>query len=243
MTISISVVIPAFNESQRLPPYLTTIRAYCEEHFSDRHEVIVVDDGSTDGTAVETRQMTTDWPHLQLLQLAENRGKGAAVRTGILAARGELLLFADADGATPIEEEKRLRAVIHDGADIAIGSRLVDAGGVTRQRTWPRAVIGRAFAQVARSLLGLRVRDTQCGFKMFRRDPGRRLFELVTEERFLFDLELLMLAERLGHRVVEVPINWYDQPGSRMRMRREMGRILKGLWRLRRRRITLKDFA
>ncbi|MFV1966892.1 MAG: dolichyl-phosphate beta-glucosyltransferase [Pirellulaceae bacterium] len=242
MTISISLIIPAFNEAERLPQYLTTIRAYGAEHLSDRYEVLVVDDGSSDGSKEAIERIATDWPQLTVLQHAQNRGKGAAVRTGMLAAQGELLLFADADGATAVEEEKRLRAAIDDGADVAVGSRLVAGHGIVIQRTWSRAVIGRLFALAARGLLEMQVRDTQCGFKMFRREPGRQLFEQLTEERFLFDLELLMLANRFGYRVAEVPVNWSDQPGSQLSPSRESWRILKGLWRLRRRQITLNSF-
>ena len=242
MTISISLIIPAFNEAKRLPQFLTTIRAYGAEQLSDDYEVLVVDDGSSDGSRESMERLATDWPQLKLLQHTQNRGKGAAVRTGMLAAQGELLLFADADGATAIEEETRLRAAINGGADVAVGSRLVADQSVVINRTWSRAVLGRLFALTARTLFGTQVRDTQCGFKMFRREPARRLFEQLTEERFLFDLELLILAKRYGYRVAEVPVNWSDRPGSRLSLRREMRQILKGLWRLRRRQTTLNSF-
>jgi dolichyl-phosphate beta-glucosyltransferase len=242
MTISISLIIPAFNEAKRLPQFLATIRAYGTEELSDDYEVLVVDDGSSDGSRESMESLATEWPQLNLLQHAQNRGKGAAVRTGMLAAQGELLLFADADGATAIEEEARLRAAINGGADVAVGSRLVSEQGIVIKRTWSRAVIGRLFALTARTLLGMQVRDTQCGFKMFRREAGRRLFEHLTEERFLFDLELLILAKRYGYRVAEVPVNWSDRPGSQLSLRRELWQITKGLWRLRRRQITLNNF-
>lgn len=238
-SVTISLIVPAYNEARRLPPYLETIHPYLSEQFGEDFEVIVVDDGSNDGLAETLRGKSCHWPQLKVIQHAENRGKGAAVRTGMLAAKGELLLFADADGATPIEEERRLRAAIGAGADVAVGSRLVDGTDVARQRSWPRALIGRAFAAVARRLFGLRVRDTQCGFKMFRGEAGRRLFGLVEETGYLFDLELLTLADKLGCRVAEVPINWSDVPDSRLSMLREWRRIVAGLWRLRRRRAKL----
>jgi dolichyl-phosphate beta-glucosyltransferase len=243
MTISISLIIPAFNEAERLPRFLETIRGYGSEYLSGNYEVLVVDDGSSDGCREMLAEMATQWPQLRLLCHARNRGKGAAVRTGMLAAKGDLLLFADADGATAVEEERRLRGAIHDGADVAVGSRLMADKNVVIRRTWKRAVIGRLFAVAVRVLFGLRVRDTQCGFKMFRREPGQKLFEQLTEERYLFDLELLILAGRNGYRVAEVAVNWSDQPGSRLSLLRESGQILRGLWRLRRRQITLKSLV
>lgn len=243
MPIAFSLVIPAYNEARRLPPFLSTVRSHCSREFADRYEVIVVDDGSTDGLADEVERLSRGFPQLVCLRHAANRGKGAAVRTGMLAAKGSLLLFADADGAAPIEEERRLRAAIEAGADVAIGSRRVAGQGMVRRRTWGRRAIGSAFAQVARAALRLPVRDTQCGFKMFRREAGKRLFELGQENGYLFDLELLILARHLGYPVAEVPIHWSDVPGSRLRLSRELWRIAAGLWRLRRRLITLEPDA
>lgn len=233
MSVSLSLILPAYNEAQRLPPFLTDVRAYLAEYFVDDYEVIVVDDGSTDGLAAMLDETARDWPQLRALCLQENQGKGAAVRTGMLMARGQMLLFADADGATPIEEEQRLRAAIEAGADVAIGSRLLDSSEVSRRRTWPRGLIGRAFARLARWMLKVPVCDSQCGFKMFRRDPARHLFSLVQEKGYLFDLELLVLAERLEYEVAEVPVNWREVPGGHLSMARHWKIILVGLRRLR----------
>lgn len=234
MNLPISVVIPAYNEAERLPPYLTAVRTYLTGHFPD-YEVLVVDDGSRDGLMDMLQDMAAAWPQLKIMQHPHNRGKGAAVRTGMLAGRGQLLLFADADGAAPIEEECRLRRAIAAGADVAIGSRVVDADDVRRQRSWTRRLVGRAFARIARAVVQIPLRDPQCGFKMFRKSPGQQLFGLVEEEGYLFDIELLILASRLGLRVTEVAINWSEIPGSRLRMWREPWRTGRGLWRLRRR--------
>ena len=149
-----------------------------------------------------------------------------------MLSRGRLLLFADADGATPIAEASRLRAEIERGADLAIGSRLLTGDGVQQDRTWSRRLLGRTFARITRALLRLPVRDTQCGFKMFRWDAGRRLFELLREEGFLFDLELLILADQQGYRVVEVPVNWTEKPGGSFHWPREFWRVARGLQRL-----------
>lgn len=233
--IGLSVVIPAYNEAVRLPPYLATLCEYLHARYGDRHEVIVVDDGSDDGLLGLLEPLAGAWPQLRWLRHVANRGKGAAVRTGMLDARGELLLFADADGAAPITEEQRLVAAIRDGADMAIASRLVEDGGVARTRAWARAVSGRLFAQLGRRMFGLSVHDTQCGFKMFRAEVGHRLFAMVQESRYLFDLELLVLAGRLGYRIAEVPVHWTEVPGGHLHPIADLPRILVDLWRLRRR--------
>jgi len=239
MTITLSVIIPAYNEAGRLPPYLASVRTYLDAHYPDGYEVIVVDDGSDDGLPDVLSALRADWPELAVMRHPANRGKGAAVRTGMLAARGELLLFADADGATPIDQEARLSQAIAAGADVAVGSRLVAAPGtlgvVTRQRTRLRGLTGRLFAGLARWLLDISIRDTQCGFKMFRGEAGWKLFSLSRETGYLFDLELLVLADRLGYRVAELPVNWADVPGGHLSLRRELCRVLFGLCRLRRR--------
>jgi len=232
---TLSLVIPAYNEARRLPPYLASVRKCLDSRYGDRYEVIVVDDGSQDGLIGILERLAADWPQLRWLQHAHNQGKGAAVRTGMLDARGELLLFADADGATPIEEESRLSAAVRDGADLAVGSRLAAGAGVHRSRSWLRGLTGRLFAAVARGMLRLRVRDTQCGFKMFRGDVGRRLFPRVREPGYLFDLELLALAEQLGCKTAEVPISWREVPGGHLSLARMLPRVLLDLWRLRRR--------
>jgi len=207
-----SIVIPAFNEARRLPSFLDTVVAYFEGR-DELYEVIVVDDGSTDGTSaiVDTRQVTA----VRVLRLQRNAGKGAAVRAGMLAARGAYRLFADADGATPIEELKRLEPALMAGADVVIGSRaLVDSGvSVTMRRH--RVVADRMFNWlVARA--GLEgVADSQCSFKAFTAAAAGRLFEPHATRGFGFDVELLLRARATGCRLVEVPVTWADQPESK----------------------------
>jgi dolichyl-phosphate beta-glucosyltransferase len=233
--LELSLVIPAYNEAHRLPPYLAAVRSYLDARYRDGYEVLVVDDGSNDGLGELLVQAASQWPRLRTLKHAQNQGKGAAVRTGVLAASGARILFADADGATPIEEEARLAEAIQNGADLAVGSRLVAAAGVERSRSWARGLAGRLFAAVARRLLGLAVRDTQCGFKMFRAEAAQRLFSLAREPRYLFDLEVLALAAKLGYRIAEVPVRWKEIAGGHLSLVREVPKVLRDLWRLYRR--------
>lgn len=230
----LAVVIPAFNEAARIGPYLAAVRAHLAAAYSGGHEVIIVDDGSRDATTDVVMAAARGWPELRLLRLGANGGKGAAVRAGVLVATARRVLFADADGATPIEEEARLGAALAAGAAVAAGSRYVPGPGVTRDRAAGRAVMGGVFRVAARALVGVGVRDTQCGFKMFTAAAARRLFTTGRETGYLFDLELLALAERFGLRVSEVAVNWSEQPGSKVRPVRDGARMFAGLWRLRR---------
>lgn len=209
-----SVVIPAFNEARRLPPYLAEIIAYFEGR-GDPYEVIVVDDGSRDGTADRVREVAGSAP-VRVIPLAGNEGKGAAVRHGMLAAVGAYRMFADADGATPIAELKRLEAALSAGADVAIGSRTVNHPGVSVVARPHRVFAGRMFnGLVAR--LGLPdVGDSQCGFKAFTARAAEAIFGKLRTRGFGFDVELLMLARWHGFRVAEVAVNWVDKPGSKV---------------------------
>jgi len=233
--VTLSLIIPAYNEAKRLSPYLESIRKYFDElnvREINGYEVIVVDDGSLDHTVELVSHYAEGWPQLRVRVHPTNRGKGAAIRDGILAARGELLLFADADGATPIEEERRLRAVIAKGADLAAGSRLLP--GARRKRALHRAILGRLFAVFVRAFMPVAVRDTQCGFKMFRRDAGLHLFELCHEDGYLFDLHILAAAAALGYRVDEVAIRWREVPGSKISLFHEASAMAFKLLELRR---------
>ena len=233
MNHGLSVIIPAFNEADRLPRYLEEVRGHMTAAFGREYEVIVVDDGSDDDTSGAVICSAEGWPEFRLLRHPVNRGKGAAVRTGMLASVGLRVLFADADGATPIEEEAKLRSRIDAGADVAVGSRLLRNPGDESTRAWHRDLAGKAFAAVGRTVMGVNQLDTQCGFKMFRADAGRRLFEACTVDGYLFDLYILAMAERSGLRVAEVPVLWSEQPGSKIHLLKDSLGMLSGLWRLR----------
>jgi dolichyl-phosphate beta-glucosyltransferase len=226
------VVIPAFNEAQRLPPFLEKVVAYFEGR-DEPYEIIVVDDGSTDGTAelVEDKRLGA----VEVLRLQPNLGKGAAVRAGMLAARGAYRLFADADGATPIEELKRLEPMLIAGADVVIGSRVLVDPGVSVTTRWHRVGSGRVFNWLV-ARVGLHgVADSQCGFKAFTAQAAGRLFDALSTPGFGFDVELLLLARATGFRIVEVPVNWADQAGSKVGVLRHGPGMLWQILRARRR--------
>jgi dolichyl-phosphate beta-glucosyltransferase len=214
-----SVVIPAYNEAARLPPYLREVAQYFDR-LDESYEVLVVDDGSVDGTAEAVGELSRAHRSLGLVRFRENRGKGRAVRAGMRLARGALRLMADADGATPIGEVARLQAAVLAGADIAVGSRARPDPAVVRRTLAHRRLAGFAFNLAARALGAGDVMDTQCGFKLFRGPVAEDLFGALRTEGFGFDVELLLLARRRGYRVVEVGVNWADQPGSKVRVLR-----------------------
>jgi len=210
-----SVVIPAFNEAARLPRYLDEVVSYLVMR-GEPWEVIVVDDGSTDGTPEVVRAVGTRCPRVRLLRREPNAGKGAAVRAGMMAARGAWRLFTDADGATPIAELKRLEAAVAAGADVAIGSRAMAAAGVVVRARRHRVVAGRVFSRLAESLGLAGIQDSQCGFKAFSAAAAADLFPRLATTGFGFDVELLLRARARGWRVVEVAVNWEDQPASKV---------------------------
>jgi len=226
------VVIPAYNEAQRLPAYLSEVVAYFDGR-GEPYEAIVVDDGSADETAARVLEAQSIHPAVTLHRLAENRGKGFAVRAGMRAACGDLRLMADADGATPIAEVKRLEAMIQAGADLAVGSRALPDPSVRREVQIHRKVSGDIFNFFARCMGVGNVTDTQCGFKLFRGAVAEALFGELETTGFGFDVELLMLARRRRYRVIEVAINWADQPGSKVEVLRDGPRMLAQIVRAR----------
>ena len=223
----LSVIIPAFNEADRIGPYLASIMKHLDQRRTS-YEILVVDDGSQDQTGNVVAQVNAHAGGIRLLRLEHNLGKGSAVRTGVLAARGESLLVADADGATPIPELERLEAAIEKGADIAIGSRFLasrDPQYTVRAR-WHRSVLGNLFNWVVQRLGVPGITDTQCGFKLFRGPVGQDLFSVSRINGYGFDLETLYVAQRRGYRISEVPINWADQPGTKVRVFQDGLRML-----------------
>jgi dolichyl-phosphate beta-glucosyltransferase len=223
-----SIVIPAYNESARIEATLQRVLSYVSERGWDA-EVIVVNDGSRDDTAQKVQRFTAQHPRLRLLENPGNRGKGYSVRNGMLNARGAVLLFSDADLSSPIEEAEKLFAAIKAGNDVAIGSRWLQSDMQTERQPLYRQFFGRAFNLVLRVTLGLRFKDTQCGFKAFTRHAARAIFPLQLIERWGFDPELLYLAKRFGFRVAEVPVAWAHSEGTRIRPLRDGPRMVADL--------------
>jgi len=217
--VSLSIVIPAYNEARRIPVYLQSVVAYLDGRGLS-YEILVVDDGSSDETAALVERAGTQHSPIRLIRLPRNSGKGAAVRAGMRAAQGELQLFTDADGATPIQELEQLEASMKTGADLAIGSRTL-ASRDSRYRVRARlhrTLLGNLFNRIVRRLGIGNINDTQCGFKLFRQSAAQDLFSVARIDGYGFDLELLYVAQRRGYRIAEVPINWTDQPGSKVRV-------------------------
>jgi dolichyl-phosphate beta-glucosyltransferase len=213
----VSVIFPAYNEEARLEPTVASAAAYFAR-TGCAAELIVVDDGSRDGTGALVRRLADHVDALRLIRLPANRGKGYAVRAGVVNARGGRILFADADGATPIEELERLDAALDGGADVAIGSRAVAAAGVEVKARLHRRLMGRTFHLLVSALTVRGFSDTQCGFKLFRADVAQDLFSRMRMDGFSFDVEVLLMAQRRGYRVAEVPVNWAHVPGSRVNL-------------------------
>jgi dolichyl-phosphate beta-glucosyltransferase len=225
----LSVVIPAYNEANRIVPTIGTVAAHCAS-LGLPWELIVADDGSKDDTVAVIRGLGL--VNLRLLVAERNGGKGSAVQRGILAARGDYILFADADNSTPIEELDHLLHKMAAGYDVVIGSRAA-AGAQEANRTLLRRIMSGGLRGLVRGFMGLGVSDTQCGFKLFRRGVARHLCQRQTILGFSFDLELLYLAVRFGYRVAEVPVDWVDAPGSKVDTTKEIQRFLRDLMKIR----------
>jgi len=210
-----SLIIPAYNESARIRPTLDKILRHIEEQNWEA-EVLVVNDGSQDNTAAIVKEYGRAHPQVRLVENDRNRGKGFSVRNGMLHARGDVCLLSDADLSSPITESEKLFAAIREGADIAIGSRWLRAELQTERQPLYRQAFGRMFNLLLRIILGLKFKDTQCGFKAFRREAAQRIFALQKIERWAFDPEILFLARQFGFRVTEVPVLWAHSAGTRL---------------------------
>jgi dolichyl-phosphate beta-glucosyltransferase len=229
---TLSVIVPAFNEAVRLPPTLRRIRDFCDT--SERaYEVLVIDDGSRDGTLPAVADINAEWPQMNVISLPANQGKGAAVKAGMLAANGNLRLFTDADLSTPIEELAKLEVALECGAGIAIGSRSVRDSRVELHQPPHRELMGRAYNQLLQRLLLPGLRDTQCGFKLFTAEAAEICFRDLECVRFGFDAEVLLRAQLSGIRVAEVGVRWRNMAGTRVNSFADGGRMLIDLWQLR----------
>lgn len=212
-TPHVSVIIPAYNEAERIAPVLVAAHAYFLTR-AEPFEVIVVDDGSTDRTAEIVERMGADFPQLRLVRQEPNAGKGSAVVRGMQEARGAIRLFADADGATPFEEYAKLAEAIQDGADVAFASRALPESVMQPPQPLPRRVLGRLGNLVIQATNLPGIHDTQCGFKAFTAKAAEAVFPHLKTHRWGFDIEALVIARRLGLKLKEIPVIWHDRAGS-----------------------------
>jgi dolichyl-phosphate beta-glucosyltransferase len=233
----LAVIVPAFNEAQRLTDNLLTLLGYLQSYRTDA-ELIVVDDGSTDGTAQVAEELFARRPDVaaRILRFAENRGKGHAVRAGLLAVQAPIALFSDADLSTPITELRKIIEPIEAGNyDIVLGSRALDRSLTGRRQPWRREQGGKVFNAIVRLTTGLPFSDTQCGFKAFRMESARPIIERAQIDGFGFDVELLFLAQRAGLRMLEVPVRWDHCEGSKVHIVRDSLNMFSEVVSLRRR--------
>ncbi|MCC6220438.1 MAG: flippase-like domain-containing protein [Deltaproteobacteria bacterium] len=215
--VKLSIVIPAYNEENRISKTLASI----VEYFNGRDtifEVLVVDDGSLDKTSERVREFEAKHKNIRLLTYPYNRGKGYAVRFGIYNSIGECVLYNDADGATPIKEIEKLEAAIKNGADIAIGSRALYSKDTSVKTVFYRKALGRIFNGLVNFIILPKIADTQCGFKLFSQEAARYAFSRARADRYSFDVEILFIARKGGFKIIEVPINWTNIPGSKVNL-------------------------
>jgi dolichyl-phosphate beta-glucosyltransferase len=230
--LEVSIVIPAYNEQVRIG--LTLVRTL--EYLAARHpssEVLVVDDGSKDGTVQVVEEIAAGDPRVRVVRQPRNRGKGAAVRRGVLESRGRHVLFMDADLATPVEELDTLFMWANRGNAVVIGSRGLPDSDIRERQPRMRELMGRVFNLLVRSALLGGFKDTQCGFKLFERSAARELFSRQKLDGFAFDVEVLLLAKDLGYQIAEVPVVWYHAPNSKVAPVTDSTRMLGDLIKLR----------
>ena len=228
----LSVIIPAFNEALRIVPSLEKISNYLAGRKTE-HEIIVVDDGSSDATADLVKTLSDKNPAIRLIVNDKNEGKGAAVKRGVMSSWGEMVYFTDADLSTPIEEIEKFFPLF-PAYDIVIGSRSIDGADVQVHEPFYREILGKIFNKFVRALCVPGFVDTQCGAKMFRKDPAQTLFPLLQTSRFSFDVEVLYVALRLGYKIKEIPIRWAYSANTTVRTFSDGPRMLLDLFRIRR---------
>jgi dolichyl-phosphate beta-glucosyltransferase len=210
-----SVIVPAFNEKERLTDTLPKLWHSVQRHFSS-FEIIVVDDGSSDGTENLVKEFSASHPGIRVIRYEKNMGKGHAVRTGVLAAKGEYIMFCDADLSTPFPEIDKLMKAMDEGCDVAIGSRARRESKIIKKQAIYRVLMGKTFNKFVQVLALPGIIDTQCGFKCFRGPVAREIFECCRIDGFSFDVELLFLGRKMGMRIKEVGVLWENNVLSKV---------------------------
>lgn len=230
--VYLSLVIPSYNESEVLSKNIEKALSY----FTGKDyvfEIIVIDDGSSDKTKDLLSNISKNHCNIKSIYNIQNRGKGFSVKTGVLNAQGEYILFSDADFSTPIEELEKLMPNFTQGYDIVVGSRSIKNSQVLLKQSWIRQSMGKIFNFLARLLGLVNMKDTQCGFKCFRKDAAKRIFKLQRLNGFCFDVEVLTIAKRLGYQIKEEPVVWINRVNSRVRIIRDSLSMFFDLFRIR----------
>lgn len=228
----LSLVVPVYNEEKRFELPLPRVVQYLQEHFP-KHEVIYVDDGSSDQTYRRILETAKKNPSIRVVQNARNMGKGEAVRHGFSEAHGDVLVFSDADFSSPVEEIDHLWKVMQEGFDVAIGSRGLPQSNVEVHQAWTRELMGKTFNAIIRTFLPIRIHDTQCGFKMFRRSAADIIVPRMTIHGFAFDVEMLVIAQIAGLKIAEVPVTWRNVLDSRVHPIRNSLEMLRDVLKIR----------
>ncbi len=231
----LSLVIPAYNEAHRLPDSLEKIIDY-GRGFAFSWEVIVVIERSQDKTLELARRITAKQANFQILDNKVHRGKGYAIRSGILKARGDLIFYMDADLSVPLEAIDTFLAYfeVHPEVDVLVGNRQHSQSRITRKQAWLRRSMGQTFNRILRMSVGIALQDTQCGFKAFRRKAAHAIFQHQNVDGFAFDVEVLLLAGRLGYKIADLPVEWINSPQSRVRLVRDSLSMLRDAMQVRR---------
>ncbi|MCI0441621.1 glycosyltransferase family 2 protein [bacterium] len=232
--VNLSIVVPAFNEEKRIESPLDEVVQYLRSRF-DHWELIYSDDGSTDKTLEKLRRLQERYPEIKIVAVPKNRGKGSAVRIGMSAASGNVILFSDTDFSTPIQEAERLFRYLDDGYDVAIGSRGLSDSQVEVHQAWAREMMGKMFNAMLRSLLPIEFKDTQCGFKMFSRKAVDIILPKMHLESFAFDVEMLIIAQANRLRIAEVPVIWRNVLDSRVHPIRNSMEMIRDVLKVRHR--------
>jgi len=228
----VSIVIPSHNEEKRLPKTIERILEYlAEQKYS--FEIIVVDDGSKDATVELVKDFISRGANIRLLENGTNRGKGFSVKSGVLIAQGEYVFFSDADLSTPIEEIEKLLLRLKEGCDVVFASRGMHNSAVIVREAWYRDTMGKVFGFLVRNLAVKGIRDSQCGFKGFRKSAALKIFPLQTIDGFAFDVEILFIARKLKMSMAEIPVRWIDSPKSKVNPVLDSLKMLIGLFKVR----------
>jgi len=232
----LSIVVPAYNEARRLPPTLAALGEFFRD-FTRAYEVLVVVEQSTDGTLEIAAKLAAQQAHFQVIDNGPKRGKGHAVRSGMLRTRGEFAFYMDADLSVPLAEVPAFLAHFEHtpAVDVLIGNRQHARSRITRRQSPLREGMGKIFNRVLQTMALVDLRDTQCGFKAFRQTACREIFSRQTLDGFAFDVEVLLLAERLGYRVEDLPVEWINSPESKVEILSDSLRMLRDTWQVRKR--------